>query len=43
MSILKVGGYIFSDFLLVGTKNQDLSQIRFGQKIPKASIVVPIV
>ena len=29
----------FSDFLLIGTSNRDLSQILFGQKLPKTAIV----
>ena len=31
--------FIFSDFLLIGTSNRDLSQILFGQKLPKTAIV----
>ena len=31
---------IFSDFLLIGTKIWDLSQIQFGQKFPKTALVI---
>ena len=43
MSSIKIDysvGIFFSDFLLVGTKNWDLSKILFGQKIPKAAILL---
>ena len=43
MSISKVNititAFIFSEFVLVGTQNSNLSQILFGQKFPKTATV----
>ena len=34
----RMGTFFFSDSLIIGTKNWDLSQILFGQKSPKGAI-----